>query len=301
MLTLVKEHDLDNQELQTIAQAFTVKIPVELVNETVKQGARLSGEYVLHYTEDIANGIKKIARLEIEEFKTVFLAFLTEKTEKLKKMYHVEYQKIERYVGALEKVSNLETQNEEEGKIVTQLLTQVSNFNLDTIQLFNQAEQDFEVVYGQEKTARADAEFAIKTINKPAPVKISIKAAAEEPDHVQQMINRLEKASKLVTNLPGFQKLADELAEKAERLTNRGFTVALFGAFSAGKSSFANALMGEKVLPVSPNPTTAAINKIKPVTERYQHGTVLVKFKEEAAMLEDVNRSLKFLRYKLGI
>jgi GTPase SAR1 family protein len=69
--------------------------------------------------------------------------------------------------------------------------------------------------------------------------------------------------------------------------------VALFGAFSAGKSSFANALMGEKVLPVSPNPTTAAINKIKPVEKLNLHGTVLVKFKEMTALQEDLNRSLK--------
>jgi GTPase Era involved in 16S rRNA processing len=83
------------------------------------------------------------------------------------------------------------------------------------------------------------------------------------------------------------------LEDKAERLENKGFTVALFGAFSAGKSSFANALMGEKVLPVSPNPTTAAINKIKPVDERNPHGTVHVKFKEMTTMQEDLNRSLK--------
>ncbi len=294
LLTLLKEHDLDNQELLAIAQAFTIKVPVELVDETVKQGARLSGEYVLHYTEDIANGIKKIARRGIDEFKKAFLSFLTKKTEKLKKMYHSEFQKIERYVSALEKVSNLEDNISEKEKIVTQLLTQVTNIKQDTYQLFNQAEQDFEVVYGQAVVPAADDEIAITPINNPKPDKVNVKAGKEDHGHVQKMIDRLENASKLVTNLPGFQKIADELAEKADRLAHRGFTVALFGAFSAGKSSFANALMGEKVLPVSPNPTTAAINKIKPVTERYQHGAVLVKFKEEAAMLEDVNRSLKF-------
>ena len=111
--------------------------------------------------------------------------------------------------------------------------------------------------------------------------------------HLQSMVSRLNQSAKLIDSLPGFKKLSKELEDKADRLEHKGFTVALFGAFSAGKSSFANALMGEKVLPVSPNPTTAAINKIKPVTEKYQHGTVLVKFKEKNAMLEDVNRSLK--------
>ena len=61
--------------------------------------------------------------------------------------------------------------------------------------------------------------------------------------------------------------MASELAQKADRLENQSFTVALFGAFSAGKSSFANALIGDRLLPVSPNPTTAAINKIMPLTQ----------------------------------
>ncbi|MDF2855675.1 MAG: Dynamin family protein, partial [Neobacillus sp.] len=299
LLTVLKEHNLENQDLQAIAQAFTIKIPVELVDETVKQGARLSGEYVLHYTEDIANGIKKIARREIDVFKTAFLAFLVKKTEKLKKMYHSDFQKIERYMSALEKVSNYEDNYSEKEKLVTQLLTQVTNLKQDTYQLFNQEEQDFEVVYGQVMDTLTNDETALTTINKHKTVK-SEKAESEDNGHVQKMIDRLERASKLVTNLPGFKKIADELAEKADRLAHRGFTVALFGAFSAGKSSFANALMGEKVLPVSPNPTTAAINKIKPVTERYQHGTVLVKFKDATAMLEDVNRSLKFFELQVN-
>ena len=69
--------------------------------------------------------------------------------------------------------------------------------------------------------------------------------------------------------------------------------MALFGAFSAGKSSFANALIGENILPVSPNPTTAAINKIKPVDQDHPHGTVLVKVKQNEQLLQEINRSLK--------
>ena len=66
----------------------------------------------------------------------------------------------------------------------------------------------------------------------------------------------------------------------------------MFGAFSAGKSSFANALLGEGLLPVSPNPTTAAINKIMPIDSSHPHGTVLVKLKSQESLMGDVNRSL---------
>lgn len=103
---------------------------------------------------------------------------------------------------------------------------------------------------------------------------------------------RLRRGSELTGRVPVLKQLSGELLERAERLEGKGFMVTLFGAFSAGKSSFANALLGEALLPVSPNPTTAAINKICPVDEKHPHGTVLVKLKDEAMLLADVNRAL---------
>lgn len=103
---------------------------------------------------------------------------------------------------------------------------------------------------------------------------------------------RLRRTSKEIIDVPGMQNQAQAMLDRAERLTANRFTVALFGAFSAGKSSFANALMGDLVLPVSPNPTTAAINKIMPPTETEPHGTVRVVLKSRDAVEQDVLRSL---------
>ena len=47
------------------------------------------------------------------------------------------------------------------------------------------------------------------------------------------------------------------------------------------------------MLPVSPNPTTAAINQIKPVNEICPHGAVRVKVKDARALLDDVNQALR--------
>jgi len=103
---------------------------------------------------------------------------------------------------------------------------------------------------------------------------------------------RLRRTSKEIIDVPGMQNQAKAMLDRAERLTANRFTVALFGAFSAGKSSFANALMGDLVLPVSPNPTTAAINKIMPPTDTEPHGTVRVVLKSRDAVEQDVLRSL---------
>ncbi len=86
---------------------------------------------------------------------------------------------------------------------------------------------------------------------------------------------------------------------KRRRVETKQFTVALFRSFSAGKSSFANALLGGNVLPVSPNPTTATINQILPVTEEKPHGTVMVQFKSKQALLEDMKAVYKLFHYEI--
>ncbi|MDQ0197580.1 dynamin family protein [Neobacillus ginsengisoli] len=294
LLRVLKDKVLDQNELPAKAQSFSIQISTDLLVDTVKPGARISGEYVLHYTEDVANEIKKMAREEIAGFKVLFLKSLGEKTAKQKELYDKEFARIEHYITALTELNTFEQRMKLKEKRLEELLTQVNIKQDDHNHLFSQAVEEVEVIKGQAKMREPGNETAIPKVSKSSScIQSQNEKIPHENDHLKQMIDRLHKSSKLINNLPGFQKLGKELEEKAGRLENKGFTVALFGAFSAGKSSFANALMGEKVLPVSPNPTTAAINKIKPVTETYQHGTVLVKFKEAAAMLEDLNRSLK--------
>src|SRR5690606_4772801 len=109
------------------------------------------------------------------------------------------------------------------------------------------------------------------------------------------VIGRANQTALALTSIKGFAETAEYLKRKAARLEKQEFTIALFGAFSAGKSSFSNALMGETVLPVSPNPTTATINRIRPVTKDHPHETADVRLKTGAQMTEDVRNSFKVL------
>lgn len=103
---------------------------------------------------------------------------------------------------------------------------------------------------------------------------------------------KLTACAELVLSLPGFGVKVETLKQRATRLEDNLFTIALFGAFSAGKSSLANALLGDSLLPVSPNPTTSAINKILPPTDQYPHGTIKVKLKSLPDLTSDVLASL---------
>ncbi|AQQ53557.1 dynamin family protein [Planococcus lenghuensis] len=115
------------------------------------------------------------------------------------------------------------------------------------------------------------------------------------PVDEENVIRQSLAAAELIQDIRGFSETAQYLQRKAEGLQEREFTVALFGAFSAGKSSFANALLGERVLPVSPNPMTAAINRIRPVTGDTPHETADVHLKTEAMLAADVRRSFEAL------
>lgn len=125
----------------------------------------------------------------------------------------------------------------------------------------------------------------------------------ESTDTEQQdervVLQRALATASAIGPIRGFEETAQYLKRKASRLEGQEFTIALFGAFSAGKSSFSNALMGESVLPVSPNPTTATINRIRPVSEKHPHETADVRLKTTQQMTEDVRNSFGIFEIKV--
>lgn len=70
--------------------------------------------------------------------------------------------------------------------------------------------------------------------------------------------------------LPDVTKLRD----MANDLRNMFFMVAVIGEFNAGKSSFVNALIGEKILPIGITPTTEYIELIRYADEADRNPTV---------------------------
>ena len=299
LLSTLKVTELDHPELQGLAHSFSVPVPMDLVSNTVKQGARVTGDYVLHYTEDVANEIKRIARMQITDFKDRLMEALKEQSANLNEKYEQELVKIGKYVHALEVLKEHEQANLQRQNLINELLISTETLKEDVGHLFCFDEEEYEVVHsiGEVNKVKVKPEKIEETIVQKTVIKSERKPTG---DLLPLTTAKLKRASNLIKDLPGFHKISIELNQKADRLAKKGFTVALFGAFSAGKSSFANALMGEKVLPVSPNPTTAAINKIKPVTAEHPHGTVLVKFKEPRTLLDDINRSLKVFDLQAG-
>lgn len=291
----LKNNEVHDSDLLVISQNYHVVFEKELIANIVKEGAMLSGDYVLQYTNDVADSIKKLAKKQLHEFKDLFMKALTLKNEKQQSKIESDWKQYKHYQEEMQalialkesiRTSKIKMEDLIKGNFPQQFYEEKAKTLLalphEEVEIVQHSAEDVKATKEESKASNVEE----NDLNNPAVNKIEEKT-------VDSLIKKLQFTATSVQNVPGFKKMAAELVQKAERLLEKQFTVALFGAFSAGKSSFANALIGQKLLPVSPNPTTAAINKIMPVDEQNAHGTVLVKVKASDILFEDVNRSLK--------
>ena len=293
-LNELKQHEIHDADILTKAQGFHVSITTELLSENVKEGALLSGDYVLQYTNDVSESVKKAAKASLQELKELFLNALKLKNQAAEAKIEKERQELASLTQAWEGLLSLKDQINEIKTKAENILS--GNFPHEQYAekisaLLAETEEEAEIIYNSANESESEEKEAH---NEEAKEDLSDgKTHRSEQRPVAEIVKKLNRTAELVHDVPGFKKMAADLLSKAERLENKHFTVALFGAFSAGKSSFANALIGDKLLPVSPNPTTAAINKIMPTDDQHPHGTVLVKVKPSNTLFEDVNRSLR--------
>lgn len=78
----------------------------------------------------------------------------------------------------------------------------------------------------------------------------------------QEIIDCLSNAQKFLAENE-FEHEAEVVKDNLKNLENGEFSIAVVGEFSAGKSTFLNALMGERILPSFTNETTATVNFLR--------------------------------------
>ena len=79
LLEFVRQHNVNDKELQDKIQSMEILPPEELLTEAMRSGAKLTqdGSYVMNYTLNFAEGIKNVARSKAGEIKNTLLFFLT--------------------------------------------------------------------------------------------------------------------------------------------------------------------------------------------------------------------------------
>ena len=81
-------------------------------------------------------------------------------------------------------------------------------------------------------------------------------------DRKNRILKCLDDAEKLMKK-SGYDDAASSISAQRKNLENETFTISVVGEFSAGKSTFLNALMGERILTAFSTETTATINYLR--------------------------------------
>jgi hypothetical protein len=249
----------------------------------------LNGEYVLNCSRKIAEAIRQQLRQQANRM-------LDECIVKREELLNVQRSEIEAeravYANLLlsvERLRNLLDENEAH----LQALTALIPFQYESVKLHLP-----EAVVLHTKTNASeqnDVQLSTST-NQQAWIEPEL-VQADRAAHTS-LVENLQQLAVQIEEYPWLTSFRQELIERARRMNNQSYIFALFGAFSAGKSSFANALLGAPVLPVSPNPTTAAINKIVPVSDDHPHQNAYITMKTSEALFADVQFALRMLGYE---
>ncbi|MFC0297229.1 dynamin family protein [Geobacillus jurassicus] len=277
----------------------------------VKQGAESSGAALLNYTDDVAAALKK-------RYRDSALALFAGLKEQIAKRAAAQTETLSGQLSAarekaelLARLARLRDERDERQRALEQLIAAPSESALlDESRLVALTAPPVFRKARHAEAAKPQAASEPAATNRFSAKEQALgqetvcDGASERADGVrtpssggkqrsEEAAERLEEAAAWLERSKMLSRFAGPLRDKARRLRDRSFTVALFGAFSAGKSSLANALLGAPLLPSSPNPTTAAISKIAPPDQEHPHGTAVVKVKSEPQIWADVQSSLR--------
>ncbi len=296
----LSRYGIDNQQLLTSLLDWKVTFSEEWVTSRIRTNG-VSRDYVYVYLDELKQTINGLYRQKLEELLEKLDHYLTDE----RKQRFESQQDAHWYAQLLqedEKLNQLDEEIEAKRSASEQIIAGIKlphfsdeeqaaiNIKLMVKPVLEKAANTDERKYRDtQPNGRNHASYQTR------------EQEAEIPQDIGQfthLANVYQEAAQMVEQVPPLQPLAKEWRLKAERIRHRRFRVCLFGAFSAGKSSFANALLGDAVLPVSPHPTTAAVNYIVPPTADNPDGTYLVRLKTEEQMLEQIRTSLKRLNLK---
>ncbi len=270
----------------------------DMIVKTLQSDAILSGEDVLNYCRSVAEYIKSQYRLSLMTFTEQLLLRLDE--DVARELQHLSQQltDLQQQSVAASRYAALQREETAHAAALAELLPLRLSLTPGLLPA---------VWPLQPLQPPAPAEAAEAGALRAAPAQVAPPhsgsgahprggAATGRRQRLASAAAQLHGAAALLEQYPAMASAARGIRERAAALEGGTFTLALFGAFSAGKSSFANALLGEDVLPVSPHPTTAAINRILAPHDEFVHGTAQVVMKSRETLMEDLRISFSILR-----
>ncbi|WP_262173040.1 dynamin family protein [Saccharococcus sp. Marseille-Q5394] len=288
-LKALMKKTLKDAGLMTDGRSITIdemdmSVPFEEIDITLNVSDVVTGDTVLNMAEQMKTAIQQVFRRRTEDWKQEMSAIAASAgNEQLEALLQT-IQTLERKLAAIAQVNEIEHQQAE---FTASLAAPTAALQASGDSLLKKWEKrpDIETIEPDELETAAAKLTETESVEHSQARTMEVHSKGPDADSI---IDQALHIAHSVMNIPGFSETAEYLRNKADRLSNQEFTVALFGAFSAGKSSFSNALIGDRVLPVSPNPTTAAINRIRPIAAGKKDRTADVHLKTNSQMTEDV-------------
>ncbi len=286
-IEIIQDFHVQDHELLEKAQNFSFPFGEEELTTLVKQGATVNGNYILNYTNEVSASIKAKCRNSASRF----WGELEQKTTLLLEKQRTDHEKSLNEFPNADEYLQMQAQVEKEvtaqlGILKEQLNDpQIQNAHISEIDqiIDEQKKVVIEEVPVRNDVAKQGTSTEITNNNITAP-----SITEKKQLNIDTIVHLIDETTNELNAMPAFDSIVKDLQAKRSRLHHRELTIALFGAFSAGKSSFSNALFGEQILPVSPNPTTAVISRITPTTTEHQHGKVIITCKSDATLTEDL-------------
>jgi GTPase Era involved in 16S rRNA processing len=257
-------------EFEAAVRGLAVPLGPEALADLVKPQALPGDEYRHQYGRDVAEEVRLRYRRAVQPLVDPVVQMAAARGEREAEPLRAEARRLAQAIAATEQLTALEDAARARKAAWSEILGE------------NPATRPAAPEPPREQAAEGpptETHTAVSPTLAPTAAVPSAPAPAIEGQALRQdAACRLQDAVRLLAPLPGMARVAADLEQRAVRLGESSFTVALFGAFSAGKSSFANALMGIPLLPVSPNPTTAVITRIAPPEPGRPHGHVRVRW-----------------------
>ncbi|MBG0917007.1 dynamin family protein [Exiguobacterium sp. SRB7LM] len=243
--------------------------PSSLITEQVKSGASLSGDTVLQFSRDIetalATWVTKVSEPWVHSTDTYMKAEVDLRLEQFTTEEEALYEALDTEALRIRLSNRLNA------------IGQYEALQLDSNQLDQLAVRNYvDATYLPEKQSNVvESEIASTSI------------LDDDHDLFDFNFSYENTVCEILKSHPLFRSRVSTLRKKIERAKHEQYTFAIFGAFSAGKSSTLNALFGETVLPTSPNPLTASITKIVPPNGRTNR-TASITFKSRDELEDEL-------------
>jgi GTPase Era involved in 16S rRNA processing len=284
----IKDVGLLSDEQSLTIDTIEFHPPLQLIDDQLQKGSLVTADSVLNFANRVADATKKWFIQQTDGWKNEQAKAIDELPEDESGQADSKSRAYQEKVLAIETLEQLTKQLDDFTK---EWSMPSKNVQKDSLDLVGKWAND--QVLEEQQMIPFDASMIRVNDSVENTVDVQIDSPETEVVAVHETISRAKYIANQIDHIQGFSEVSRYLQSKSQRLENQDFTIALFGAFSAGKSSFSNALMGANVLPVSPNPTTAAINKIRPVTEHHPHETADVKLKTHDQFFSDVSFSFQ--------